>query len=218
MSLERVRDIKLFLCFTLLFIGNFAVLVFTIMQCRLLLDMYQTLLLSALLQSSSKNPFTDARDMIKLVASKRYRLITNYIGNWLTELSVFEQIKSFICYYRYFEELHTSNVSHYRSLRLATANNPVRVASSVTSALDNVGAGSYIFPIQQDSLPMQLALRRCNLVFVSDGLPEMSSHFIFSPNSTHFLNDFDDAIVMNMDFIRRTFNKYFAEGFKIREM
>uniref|UniRef100_A0A915DIR9 Uncharacterized protein n=1 Tax=Ditylenchus dipsaci TaxID=166011 RepID=A0A915DIR9_9BILA len=182
--------------------GNFAVLVFTIMQCRLLLDMYQTLLLSALLQPSSGNPFTDARDMIKMIASQRYHLITNYIGNW------------------YFEELKFSNVSHYRSLRAATASNPVHVANSVASALDKVEVGGYIFPIQQDSLAMQMAKRRCNLVFVTEGLPEMSSHFIFAHksrnNSTqHYLAAFNDAILMNMDFIRRTFTKYFDEGFKI---
>ena len=65
--------------------GNFAVLVFTIMQCRLLLDMYQALLLSALLQPSSEDPFTSARDMINMIASQRYHLITNYIGNWYFE-------------------------------------------------------------------------------------------------------------------------------------
>ncbi|KAI1707390.1 glutamate receptor U1 [Ditylenchus destructor] len=181
--------------------GNFAVLVFTIMQCRLLLDMYQTLLLSSLLQPSVADPFTNARDMIKMIASQRYHLITNYIGNW------------------YFEELRNSNVSHYKSLRGATANNPVHVANSVTSALDKVEAGGYIYPIQQDSLAMQMAKRRCNLVFVTEGLPEMSSHFIFqhvlrNNRTQYFLDALNDAIIMNMDFIRRTFAKYFQEGFK----
>lgn len=65
----------------------------------------------------------------------------------------------------------------------------------------------------------QMAKRRCNLVFVTEGLPEMSSHFIFqhvlrNNRTQYFLDALNDAIIMNMDFIRRTFAKYFQEGFK----
>ncbi|CAK5112168.1 unnamed protein product [Meloidogyne enterolobii] len=122
--------------------GNFAILIFTIMQCRLLLDMYQTLLLSVLLQPVADNPFRDAREMVRLIGSQRFKLITNYIGNW------------------YFEELHNSNVSHYRSLRLAIAQNPIHIASTVPKALDKVLKGGYIYPIQEDSIGMQMAKER----------------------------------------------------------
>ncbi|KAL7078307.1 hypothetical protein ACQ4LE_002698 [Meloidogyne hapla] len=181
--------------------GNFAILVFTIMQCRLLLDMYQTLLLSALLQPVADNPFRDAREMVRLIGSQRFKLITNYIGNW------------------YFEELHNSNVSHYRSLRLAITQNPIHVASTVPKALDKVLKGGYIYPIQEDSIGMQMAKERCGdgLVFVSEGMPEVSSHFIFRRNS-QFVKQFERAIIMNLDFVRRTFKKYFNSNFKLNKI
>uniref|UniRef100_A0A915LPK8 Ionotropic receptor n=1 Tax=Meloidogyne javanica TaxID=6303 RepID=A0A915LPK8_MELJA len=169
-----------------------------IMQCRLLLDMYQTLLLSALLQPVADNPFRDAREMVRLIGSQRFKLITNYIGNW------------------YFEELHNSNVSHYRSLRLAIAQNPIHIASTVPKALDKVLKGGYIYPIQEDSIGMQMAKERCGagLVFVSEGMPEVSSHLIFRRDS-RFVKLFERSIIMNLDFVRRTFKKYFHSNFKL---
>ena len=75
-------------------------------------------------------------------------------------------------------------------------------------------SGSYIYPIQEDSLSMQMARRRCNLVFVQEGLPERSAHFVFH-NTSPMVPEWNNAIIMNMDFIRRTFRKYFRENFKI---
>uniref|UniRef100_A0A915LKF3 Ionotropic receptor n=1 Tax=Meloidogyne javanica TaxID=6303 RepID=A0A915LKF3_MELJA len=178
--------------------GVMLILQTLIMQCRLLLDMYQTLLLSALLQPVADNPFRDAREMVRLIGSQRFKLITNYIGNW------------------YFEELHNSNVSHYRSLRLAIAQNPIHIASTVPKALDKVLKGGYIYPIQEDSIGMQMAKERCGagLVFVSEGMPEVSSHLIFRHDS-RFVKLFERSIIMNLDFVRRTFKKYFHSNFKL---
>lgn len=115
---------------------------------------------------------------------------------------------------RYFEELASSNTTHYRLLRAATLQNPVVIAKSVHDALDKVENGHYVFPIQQDSVGTWIANQRCNLAYVSDGLPEVTSHMVFSSKSP-FLDPFNDAIIANLDFIRRTFNKYFEEGFKV---
>jgi hypothetical protein len=40
------------------------------------------MILSALLQPSPLNPFEDPREMVKLIASKQYHLVTNYKDNW----------------------------------------------------------------------------------------------------------------------------------------
>lgn len=89
--------------------------------------------------------------------------------------------------FRYFDELDHSNASHFFKLRTATLNNPVVrysenrcmdlkhetelqvVADSVEDALDLVEEGNHIFPIQEDSLAMQMSKERCNLVYVSEG-------------------------------------------------
>lgn len=46
------------------------------------MEMYAIVILSSLLQPSSLNPFEDPREMIKMIATKEYHLVTNYKDNW----------------------------------------------------------------------------------------------------------------------------------------
>ncbi|KAI6236715.1 PBPb domain-containing protein [Aphelenchoides besseyi] len=165
-------------------------------SCRLFLDMYQNVLLSALLTPTDQRPFSDPEQLVSLVAANKYSLITNYHGNW------------------YFEELETSNNSHFRRLREATLRNKVKIVSTVEEALDYVEKGNYIFPIQQDGIAALYAHDRCNLEAVPNEVTEKSSHLMFRKNS-ELLGLFNHAIVMNLDFVRRTFLKYFELKFKI---
>jgi len=50
-------------------------------------------------------------------------------------------------------------------LRLAIAQNPIHIASTVPKALDKVLKGGYIYPIQEDSIGMQMAKERFFLFF-----------------------------------------------------
>lgn len=70
--------------------------------------------------------------------------------------------------------------------------------------------GKYIYPIQQDSLAMQLSKERCNYVYVSDGMPQVSSFFVFKKNFSG-IEEFNRQIILNQAFVQRTFNKYFSE-------
>ncbi|PAV91714.1 hypothetical protein WR25_23168 isoform F [Diploscapter pachys] len=99
---------------------------------------------------------------------------------------------------RYFDSLRNSNESHFVKLREATRNNPVVEVDSVDEALDYVESGPYIYPIQEDSLAMQISKQRCNLVYVSQAWNEM--------------------IILQETFIQRTFTKYFLSGYKLEEL
>lgn len=83
--------------------------------------------------------------------------------------TIYRLFQLYPIYCRYFDELRTSNASHFVSLRAATDQNPVLEASSADSALDLVEKGGYIFPVQEDSMAMQAAMKRCNLVQISKG-------------------------------------------------
>lgn len=85
-------------------------------------------------------------------------------------------------------------------------NNHVRNVHSVERALDLVQSENFIYPTQQDSLAALMAKQRCNLIFVSKNLPEISTHLIFKNHST-FVPKVNNAIAMSSDFIRRTFKK-----------
>uniref|UniRef100_A0A914HUJ6 Solute-binding protein family 3/N-terminal domain-containing protein n=1 Tax=Globodera rostochiensis TaxID=31243 RepID=A0A914HUJ6_GLORO len=159
--------------------GNFSLLVFTVVQCRLLMDMYQTLLLSSLLQPPPNNPFTNAGEMIKLVARKQYQFVTNYKHSW------------------YFEEILMANSSYEMSLRAAIGENIVETKN-------------------ENSMTMVHVRSRCNFALISDGLPLMPAHFVFLKNSP-ILPALNKAIVMNRDFIRRTYRKYMLYGYRFDE-
>ncbi|KAI6200133.1 hypothetical protein M3Y96_00700700 [Aphelenchoides besseyi] len=170
--------------------------------------MYQNVLLSALLTPTDQRPFSDPEQLVSLVAANKYSLITNYHGNWYVSPTEMTSTSD----RRYFEELETSNNSHFRRLREATLRNKVKIVSTVEEALDYVEKGNYIFPIQQDAA--LYADERCNLEAVPNEVTEKSSHLMFRKNS-EFLGLFNHAIIMNLDFVRRTFLKYFELKFKI---
>ncbi|CAD5231900.1 unnamed protein product [Bursaphelenchus xylophilus] len=177
--------------------GNWTILVFSMVQCRLFLDMYQNLLLSSLLRPMDRSPFSNADDILEQVKDKKYSFVTNYVGHW------------------YFEEMN-SNVTtgHMKLLKNITTDNKVKTVRSIKEALDLVSTGKYIYPIQADAYAALLAKDRCDLAYVAEGMNEKTAHFVFSKNS-RILSEFDDAILQNLDFIRRTHHKYFLEGFSI---
>ncbi|EFO93081.1 hypothetical protein CRE_10276 [Caenorhabditis remanei] len=176
--------------------GNIVLFIFALLQTGTLIELYKGILLTSLITSNGDNPFANADEMIKLIGAKKYHLTTNYMGNW------------------YFDDLQHSDQQHFVKLRAATSSNPVIPAASVSAALDLVDTGKYIYPIQQDSLAMQMSKERCNYVYVSDGMPQVSSFFVFKKNFSG-LEEFNRQIIMNQVFIQRTFNKYFNEEFKL---
>uniref|UniRef100_A0AC34FJ46 Solute-binding protein family 3/N-terminal domain-containing protein n=1 Tax=Panagrolaimus sp. ES5 TaxID=591445 RepID=A0AC34FJ46_9BILA len=178
------------------FSGNLAVIIFSLVQARVMMALYQQLLLSSIIAPPNTDPFKSADDVIQLVANGEYKIITNYIQNW------------------YFEDLAYSESAHFRDLRAAIANNPIVVADSVNDVLDYVELGGYIFPIQEDSLAMQMSKQRCGLVYVSNGLPEKAAYFVFQKNST-LSKIWNPAIKMQIDYVIKIYNKYFTENNKI---
>ncbi|CAP22849.2 Protein CBG01787 [Caenorhabditis briggsae] len=171
--------------------GNIVLFVFALLQSGILIEVYKGMLLTALITSNGDNPFANADEMIKLIGEKKYHLTTNYMGNW------------------YFDDLQHSDQAHFVKLRAATSSNPVCIC-----CVGFRDTGKYIYPIQQDSLAMQMSKERCNYVYVSDGMPQVSSFFVFTKNFSG-IEEFNRQIIMNQAFIQRTFNKYFNQGFKL---
>ena len=100
------------------------------------------------------------------------------------------------------------------------------VAPSADAALDLVEKGNYIYPVQEDSIAMQMSKLRCNLVYVSQGyfliitdisslgLPQKGAYLVFNNNS-RFLPAINRQIIMQQTFVQRTYNKYFKLGYKL---
>ncbi|CAD5224480.1 unnamed protein product [Bursaphelenchus okinawaensis] len=173
--------------------GNWTILVFSMVQCRLFLDMYQNLLLSSLLRPVDRSPFSNADDILIQVQEKKYSFVTNYLGHW------------------YFEEMNMNiTTGHMKLLQNITAENKVQLVRTIRQALDLVSTGRYIYPIQEDALEAIIAKDRCDLAYINEGMTERTAHFVFAKDSK-VQEEFDRAILQNLDFIRRTHEKYFSE-------
>jgi hypothetical protein len=48
----------------------------------LMMGLYRGLLLSQLLHPIDLAPFSSAEEMVELIASNQFHLVTNYISNW----------------------------------------------------------------------------------------------------------------------------------------
>ncbi|CAI5452668.1 unnamed protein product [Caenorhabditis angaria] len=182
-----------FLFFTLS--GNIVLFLFALIQSGLMIDLYKGLLLSSLLTSNGENPFQNSDEMIQLIAEKEYHLTTDFY-NW------------------YFDDLQNSNATHFVKLRAAVKDNPVVKVDNPDEALNLVDTGKYVYPIQQDSLSFQQSKERCNYIYISQGMPQVSEYLLFPKNSS-FMSEMNRQIIMNYDFIQRTFYKYFESGYKL---
>ncbi|CAI5452671.1 unnamed protein product [Caenorhabditis angaria] len=181
-----------------MFSGNVVLFLFALLQSGLMINLYKGLLLTSLLTSGDGTPFQDADEMIKLISEKKYHLTTDYF-DW------------------YFDDIKTSNASYFSKLRAAVKNNPVVNAESVENALDLVDTGSYVYPMQQDSLALQKSKERCDYFYITEGMPQVSAYLLFPKNSS-YLSEINKQIIMNYNFIQRTFDKYFNSGYKLTDI
>ena len=69
----------------IIILGNWAYFLFGLLQVSLFLNLYQGLLLSALLKTPNLDPFHSSDEMFNLIASGRYTYVidaVNYYSDW----------------------------------------------------------------------------------------------------------------------------------------
>ena len=177
--------------------GHLAFAIFALLQATMFSLLYQGSLLASLLQPASIYPFQSAEEIVTLIKSGDYQLLAtrdNYKSSW------------------YFTDLAHSNDIHFRTLREALVHNPIVLTDSIDSALKMISNGNYIYPAQQDSYSLIKIREHCNLFKFSEGLPQKSAYYAFSKTS-NWTKIWNRGILMNQNFIRRTFRKYFEEDF-----
>ncbi len=57
-------------------------LIWSIGQCVMVVELYRVLLLAKMLTPAVVPPFSNADEMVALIASKQYKLVTDYLGLW----------------------------------------------------------------------------------------------------------------------------------------
>lgn len=177
-------------------------------------SLYQTLLLSALLQEKELMPFTSAHEVASLVGKGDYKIVTYTV-----------QYKTFWFY----NDLKTSEHVIYSELRDSLRSNPLIIKDTLEEALGLLNHGRYIYITQEDGLGSMEIKQLCHMVVFKKGivltefispknkivdLPEKSGHYLFLPGNP-LIKRWNEAIIMNGDFIRRTYYKYFQANFEL---
>uniref|UniRef100_A0A914C5J6 Uncharacterized protein n=1 Tax=Acrobeloides nanus TaxID=290746 RepID=A0A914C5J6_9BILA len=158
--------------------------------------LYKVSVLSSLLKTPDLLPFHTSAEMINLISTGQYKMIThtlNYETNW------------------YFSDLRQSNDPHFLSLREALKNNPILIVENASVALTYLEQGGYIYASQQDSSLIPYIQGKCDLYYFSEDTPQKSAYFLFT-NGSKLLKEWNRGLIMNIDYIGHTFSKYFENG------
>ncbi|GMR51265.1 hypothetical protein PMAYCL1PPCAC_21460, partial [Pristionchus mayeri] len=125
--------------------GKLARVVMLVFQKGLLLGMYSALLLTALL-----TPADSQTDIVRLIESGKYKLISDK-SKWFAQ------------------EIQLSSEQLYADLRVATNHNPIIDVISDQHALDLVSSGGYIYQSQNDGTAMVEVEGKCYTFIYSEG-------------------------------------------------
>uniref|UniRef100_A0A914ECC9 Solute-binding protein family 3/N-terminal domain-containing protein n=1 Tax=Acrobeloides nanus TaxID=290746 RepID=A0A914ECC9_9BILA len=152
---------------------------------------------AALLKAPNMDPFHSSEEMFDLIASGRYTYVIdaiNYYSDW------------------YKSTWNNTDLEHIRLLNEALKSNPALITNTTEEAFAYLQQGGYIVPSQDDTYEMYITQSLCDIYRFSADTPQKSSMFIFLKNAT-LLKEWNRAIIMNQDFIQRTFYKYYRSGF-----
>ncbi|KAH7702733.1 Protein W02A2.5 [Aphelenchoides avenae] len=115
------------------FLGKFTVTIFAFVQCAILLSLYQSWLLTAILRPADSRPFKSADALLYMVDIQKYSLVTHDASNW------------------FYNELSTSNDPYYRDLRKATDNNPVVRTRTLEESVELTSSERKVMVTQEDT-------------------------------------------------------------------
>ncbi|CAJ0948097.1 unnamed protein product, partial [Mesorhabditis belari] len=174
--------------------GRLMLTMFGICHLVLFLGLYQSYLISALLQDTASKPFNNLEEMVALVKDGNYELLKILNGNWI------------------YDDISVSPL--FKDLRSALVKHPYFIVNDSMKALDKLDRGKYVMFNQIDSYATLELGTHCNIITITEGLPQKTAHFLFQPNSS-FVNGFNKQIIMQQSFILRTYMKYFDSGFRI---
>uniref|UniRef100_A0A914PDK2 Uncharacterized protein n=1 Tax=Panagrolaimus davidi TaxID=227884 RepID=A0A914PDK2_9BILA len=106
----------------------------------------------------------------------------------------------------------TWNTTDALKFQAAVKDNPVVVKNTTEEAIDLMKNGNYIFISQEDEYAIFELTKYCNIIKITEGMPEKTGSYLFHPNNP-LIHEINRAITLNGAFIRRTYYKYFTSGF-----
>ena len=135
--------------------GHLTQIIFALTQCVLLLSLYRSWVLSALLRPPVEIPMQSAYDLAGMLKQNRYHLVATATSGW------------------FYEKLALDRTAWYAELREAIAANPVVRVNGADEALDLVERGDHVVFGQEDGALRHESKQRCDLEFITKGGREM---------------------------------------------
>ncbi|KAH7706635.1 Protein W02A2.5 [Aphelenchoides avenae] len=172
--------------------GKLTIFVFALMQCLLLLGMYQSWILSSIIRTVDLRPFKNVDDLFLQLTTGKHRFASYYPGHWFWDNTFRSSSSDF----------------RYKTIREAVAAYPILNFTDAKGALDCVDSGKCVLVTQRDDYTTYLSSEYCDILFVTEGLPEVSAHFVFRKDNP-LVDLFNDAITEEMVHIMRVARRYF---------
>ncbi|GMR46389.1 hypothetical protein PMAYCL1PPCAC_16584, partial [Pristionchus mayeri] len=171
--------------------GKLTRLISFIFQKGLLLGMYTSLLLTALITPPDHAPIKSQNDAVRLIKSGQYKLISDK-SRWFAQEMLWSTEKMFV------------------DLREATANNRIIDPISDEHAMNLVNQGGYIYQTQTDDALMVEVAGQCYTFVYTQGLPYRSAHFLFRKGSP-WRDALNKQIMRNYPMIDQVYKRYFED-------
>ncbi|KAH7698341.1 Protein W02A2.5, partial [Aphelenchoides avenae] len=172
--------------------GKLTIFVFALMQCLLLLGLYQSWILSSIIRTVDLRPFKNVDDLFLQLTTGKHRFASYYPGHWFWDNTFRSSSSDF----------------RYKTIREAVAAYPILTFTDPKGALDCVDRGKCVLVTQRDDYTTFLSSDYCDILFVTEGLPEVSAHFVFRKDNP-LVDLFNDAITEEMVHIMRVARRYF---------
>ncbi|KAI6184865.1 hypothetical protein M3Y97_00642300 [Aphelenchoides bicaudatus] len=159
------------------FSGNFAICVFSLFQCSILLGVFSSFILASII--TRKPDFSDPMiEMIKSIKSGEFYMVTNDPNKW------------------FFEKINSSSETPFHELNAAMRNNPFKVVESRSEVLSLVENDNALLFQQVDEGSYYEAMSRCGITIIEANMPPVRAHLTMRKNHP-LMKRLNETIIRN---------------------
>ncbi|CAD5211180.1 unnamed protein product [Bursaphelenchus okinawaensis] len=169
--------------------GRVSILLFSLVQCAVLLGVFSTWILSSIITETIETPIEKIEVLIKRVRDGQLTMIAARPETW------------------FYEKISQSDEYIYKEIRLALERNPLRYINTTDTTMRKVSTGNFVSFVQDDEDTKFATLTYCNIMEITVEMPTVTGHLLFRKNHP-LLPLFNQAITENQAHILRIINKY----------
>ncbi|CAD5215479.1 unnamed protein product [Bursaphelenchus xylophilus] len=169
--------------------GRLSILLFSLVQCAVLLGVFSTWILSSIITESIENPIDRLGLILRQIRDGKKTMIASRYETW------------------FYEKIYNSDENLFKEFRWALEKNPLQKVETIDETLAHISSGNYISFAQDDEDTKYTTLKYCNILEITTGMPTVSSHLLFRKDF-ELIDQFNQAIFENQAHILRIVKKY----------